>query len=896
MGVSIITRPIKSGCNWNAVRNMVPYKLRREDAGVTQVNNNGGLTQLQFNGIDLTAYFQVGNTITAHKADGTENYKSTITASSFSGGNTLVTINIPYASTTLGAASILNNLSKRTDWKIEFEVFKTSDNSSLNSLKFSYTADPTTAYVYFNIATILKNYVKADWTPVPSHNAVEADTATPSVYIKYQEYFDGVYQAIVSDSANPIYGVHAAMQIFHADTTYGHGANLLSYFPADNGRSWMTRFRLNSILFKMRVWRNYPFTLSFIWPDGVTNIQRKVRQEDAQGNLLTDVLQPLAATAGKIHRMNLGTLNAAAKKLYVDLINTASGFFFQSLFNSYVGWANLGLQPTDFLFGTGGASYNFNSKALRSGVITATIPGGTDIQITLVVVSGQFDNLTVTLRQTGGGATQVVNFGTRTAGTHGIAVTTTNAFDQLEITATCNTDIQNNELGSIAVANVSSTVPVSLTNNTFTTNINPWFNQGAAGPNDWVWAAGDVASFSTSPGGQNSKYLLQTITGVVTGDLLSGTIDTDLGYDGVAEIVLYDSGSTSYQVLQGVAITGAAGMTTYNWSGTAAFTPTHFGFRVTRNSGTSPSTSTVSAITLNKANLVTYTIPDDTFANIGANWSQVGTGFVWSQGSGTARLFMPAEYFAVYFVQSGLTSDTASIGVGPPIATGVDVEISTTLEVQGVGSAQITIDVYSGAGLEFTFVHNIANTDGVVTFTDNFTVGANPITSFRIRMVSSTGDNFLVQVNSMSAYTPGSILSQLEIDVEDEPCLNPVYLWWKNSTGGDSFYMFQINQEVTYNLKDGRRKRLTLFADNLELVEWEAINELNNPADVIKDNILELSESVIKTHTKIGQQVYRVDKDGNKIGVIVIPTSNKIKSKDSKCSIEITIDYPDIFY
>ena len=240
MGVSLFTRPIKSGCNWNAVKNPMVYKLRREDHVISAVNNSATFAQVQINGVDLTGYYQVGNKVALLTATiGNTYLYGTVTASSFSGGNTLVTTTIPFASVGVGGVDdFINNLSKRTEWKIEFEIFKSSDNLSLNDTKFSATANAVDFLVYFNIGATLKNYVSADWFPITvGLNALEPNTDTGKVYIKYQEYYDGVYQVVINDSANPVYGVHAAMQLFYAETTYGHGANMLSYFPSDNTKN-----------------------------------------------------------------------------------------------------------------------------------------------------------------------------------------------------------------------------------------------------------------------------------------------------------------------------------------------------------------------------------------------------------------------------------------------------------------------------------------------------------------------------------------------------------------------------------------------------------------------------------------------------------------------------------
>jgi hypothetical protein len=127
-----------------------------------------------------------------------------------------------------------------------------------------------------------------------------------------------------------------------------------------------------------------------------------------------------------------------------------------------------------------------------------------------------------------------------------------------------------------------------------------------------------------------------------------------------------------------------------------------------------------------------------------------------------------------------------------------------------------------------------------------------------------------------------------------EVCDNPVYLFWKNSLGGDSYWMFSYGQDVEYAYSSNRKaKRMRLFAENLTIDEWEAINELNTIGEPYKKNIIQLNRDVNKTSLKDDQQVYIVDQDGNKTGVIVIPKSSSIFTKHSKHSIEIEIELPE---
>lgn len=128
------------------------------------------------------------------------------------------------------------------------------------------------------------------------------------------------------------------------------------------------------------------------------------------------------------------------------------------------------------------------------------------------------------------------------------------------------------------------------------------------------------------------------------------------------------------------------------------------------------------------------------------------------------------------------------------------------------------------------------------------------------------------------------------------PCSNPIMLWWRNSLGGDAFWMFEVNQSYSYRYDNGRKaKRYVLFASNLRLDEFDAINELNTLGEVYDTAYTELTTSINKSQARIGSQVYMMDSIGKKTGVIVIPTEVSTKTKFSKHKIQITIELPEIY-
>jgi hypothetical protein len=129
-----------------------------------------------------------------------------------------------------------------------------------------------------------------------------------------------------------------------------------------------------------------------------------------------------------------------------------------------------------------------------------------------------------------------------------------------------------------------------------------------------------------------------------------------------------------------------------------------------------------------------------------------------------------------------------------------------------------------------------------------------------------------------------------------DPCSNPILLWWRNSLGGDAFWMFQFNQSYSYRYDNGRKaKRYVLFASNLSLNEFDAINELNTLGEVYEPAYTELTTSINKSQARIGSQVYMMDATGKKTGVIVIPTEPSTKTRFNLHKIQITIELPEIY-
>jgi hypothetical protein len=140
------------------------------------------------------------------------------------------------------------------------------------------------------------------------------------------------------------------------------------------------------------------------------------------------------------------------------------------------------------------------------------------------------------------------------------------------------------------------------------------------------------------------------------------------------------------------------------------------------------------------------------------------------------------------------------------------------------------------------------------------------------------------------------VLSETITCVIKDPCSNPIHLYWRNSLGGDAFWMFDFNQNYSYRYDNGRKaERYVLFASNLTDNEFDAISELNTLGEVYDVAYTELTTSVNKSQARIGAQVYMMDATGKKTGVIVIPTEVSTNTKFSRNKIQITIELPEIY-
>lgn len=262
MALSITQRPSITDSNWNAAHNPVLYKFMREDYAIgTITSGTGGRAQLTITGVNVITSFLAGDDVYFKDLGSyAAGVRTTVFSNAtFSGGNTVILLSSLYIAA-LTTSGYINLITRRADhYRIEIEVFKASDDTSLNGIQFSYSPKDY-GECNVDIGPIVRAYLNSDWTsPVDTGNDDnEIDVgASLKVYIKSQELYKDSATSVVSDSANPIFVVNAAMQFGDTD-----GGNMKAYVPKlDETKKFLTKFD------NVRLYRGYPSTISFIFND-----------------------------------------------------------------------------------------------------------------------------------------------------------------------------------------------------------------------------------------------------------------------------------------------------------------------------------------------------------------------------------------------------------------------------------------------------------------------------------------------------------------------------------------------------------------------------------------------------------------------------------------------------
>lgn len=164
-------------------------------------------------------------------------------------------------------------------------------------------------------------------------------------------------------------------------------------------------------------------------------------------------------------------------------------------------------------------------------------------------------------------------------------------------------------------------------------------------------------------------------------------------------------------------------------------------------------------------------------------------------------------------------------------------------------------------------------------------------------LTNQTPETFEVELykDGFAGGTDPALSETLTIELQDA-CQNPILLVGRNSLGGALCWLFEVSQEEDYNYSnDIKRKRQVLSGAGLTKNQWDSLQDFITTGEIYRENIVELLPTTDKTTKRIDQQLYVVDQEGNKIGVIAIPSRNRTQTKLQQHYFEIEIEYPDEF-
>ncbi len=276
-----------------------------------------------------------------------------------------------------------------------------------------------------------------------------------------------------------------------------------------------------------------------------------------------------------------------------------------------------------------------------------------------------------------------------------------------------------------------------------------------------------------------------------------------------------------------------------------------------------------------------------------------GTGRVMTSADGitwTIRLNSPSQAWVSVCFGNGLFVAVAETGTGNRVMTSID-GINWTSRTSAADlvweSVVFGSNLFVATAITGTGNRVMTSPDGI-TWTSRTSAADNNWYSITFGLsqfvaVSKTG------VGNRVMTSPHASSEIKTINILEE-CSNIVNLQWKNSLGGDECYPFKYSQEYTHDLGNGRKaRRATLYAENLTLNQWEAIQGLNTPGDIYRNTITELLTTTNRTASKVGQAVYILNSDGSKIGVVVINQNNKTQTHQRVHRAVVTIEYPEIF-
>lgn len=304
MPVTFIRRPIvTSGSNtfrFNSVALPTVYELERRDFTWNQVNDNGGKVQAQFNSVNLTTSFAVNDEIYVKALAGSPyDGFTTVTAVSFSGGNTLITVDINYVSTS--TSGFINNDSLRPGYFLQVRFYDTSDVLLTESI--FETAPTAKGNMTFDVSEFLKSFLSPDFENIaPAFNITQDTLAAKELYIATREVWVGSQELESEDDSNTIVAVLGAQQLPLSNGS-NYGVTSTRFVSVQNSPNNVDA-RLLTYQSKVNVWREWPFTISMLFSD-VSGDQIALNITGIQSTN-TESASPHGGATDQLIRGNLG--------------------------------------------------------------------------------------------------------------------------------------------------------------------------------------------------------------------------------------------------------------------------------------------------------------------------------------------------------------------------------------------------------------------------------------------------------------------------------------------------------------------------------------------------------------------------------------------------------------
>jgi hypothetical protein len=133
-------------------------------------------------------------------------------------------------------------------------------------------------------------------------------------------------------------------------------------------------------------------------------------------------------------------------------------------------------------------------------------------------------------------------------------------------------------------------------------------------------------------------------------------------------------------------------------------------------------------------------------------------------------------------------------------------------------------------------------------------------------------------------------------------CSNDKAIIWKNPLGGESIYCFPYNQDLQQDNEEGTQ-RMTVYAENLTLNEWEVLQEITNGGEVLTEPFVSLLDDYgqpIKGRKKRagGFYTYLYDENfnNNLRAIVVDKSSNDTRTRNNRHSVLFSFQFKERYY